>query len=85
MALVAKSTLLGDFGQSALGMSEQMTGAFDPLVDQVLVGCQSRCLLEPSSEMEGTQAGGARNAGQREIFCEVFPDVLDGASELVWG
>ena len=59
VALIAKSALLGDFCQSALGMGEQMPGTLDALVDEVLVRCQSRCLLEPSREMEGTEPGGA--------------------------
>src|SRR5262245_5196760 len=83
MALVAKPTPLRDLSQVWRGLAQEVFRLLDASMQDVLMGGETRALLEQSGEMIGAQVCGLSQLGKAQIFHDVRLDMLQCASDLV--
>ena len=70
MALVGETHLQGDLGDGYVG-GEQLSGAFDPQVEEVVVRCDAGGGFETAGEMGGTDPGMCGDPGDGEVLVPV--------------
>ena len=72
----AEPELLADLGDGQFGVGKQILGSLHSLGHEIAVGRRAYGFLECARKMKRAQVRDFRQCGHRNVFCEMFLDVL---------
>ena len=77
MALVTKPDLVSDLRDAKLGIAQQLLGALQSALINVIVRRYTGCLLKPAGKMVGAFTNRVGDAAQRQLVTQVRADGLE--------